>query len=295
MAVTVAQMTVAVAEQGSADLLFLMEDAEVGIVVQHTVIVTHGFKTVRLLSGLEEDRKGIRAACKDVFGLDPAIAESRLSTAKIITVWEAAKESLSQELRLKTEAKVLGAAEASLNSLELDTSSPEQHESSWSLGGRDVRASPGSTLSNINEEFFDRFGWDPMPYIVAGETCVKEPSCELEGDFYHVMCELYWQMKARENSELKSKNSGTESDDDYPMINPELWRIVLKRGLNSPEVEVLTKGPNQHEVQREFCDGTCFTFNNGKTCDGTCGRVHICRVNRGGNAHPAVEQGKGSA
>ena len=60
MADTVALMTVEVAEQGSADLLSLMESAEVGIIVQHTVIVTHGFKTVWLVSGLGEDREGVQ-------------------------------------------------------------------------------------------------------------------------------------------------------------------------------------------------------------------------------------------
>ena len=245
MADTVALMTVEVAEQGSADLLALMASAEVDIAVQHTVIVTHGFKTVWLVSGLGEDREGVQVTCEDIFGLDPAVAESRLSTAKVITVWEAARERLSQELRLKTKAEVPKVTEASLNSLELDTSSLERHESSWSLGGRDVRASPGSTLSDIYEEFFDRFGWDPMPHIVAGETCVKEPSCELEGDFYHVMCELYWKMKANVKSEHKSENSGTEGDDYYPMINPGVWQEVLNRGLNASDVEVATKGSNQ--------------------------------------------------
>ena len=108
MALTPEQMGREVAEQGSADLLFLLEESQVGIQYQHRVVVTHGYKTVRLLSGLEEDRSGVRAACKDVFLLDPTVPEERLTTAKLITVWEAARENLIHETKLRAEARVLG-------------------------------------------------------------------------------------------------------------------------------------------------------------------------------------------
>ena len=103
-----AEKQVLVAAAASTDLLYLLDDAELDTDSQHLLVVTHGFKSVRLVSGMEESRAGIRTFCNAILGIANDTPGGRLSTAKIIGVWESAKEIIAQDTRLKVEAKSMG-------------------------------------------------------------------------------------------------------------------------------------------------------------------------------------------
>ena len=59
MALSPEQMRSAIAAAASADLLFLLEEAQVDLPTQHQVVITGGYTNITLLSGPEEDRAGI--------------------------------------------------------------------------------------------------------------------------------------------------------------------------------------------------------------------------------------------
>ena len=77
MALTPAEMKEAITKEGGSDLLFLMDEAEVPLTVQHNIIVALGYKSTRLFSGIEENRAGVRTACTSVFGKSGESAPAR--------------------------------------------------------------------------------------------------------------------------------------------------------------------------------------------------------------------------
>ena len=94
-----AEKQAAVAAAASTDLLYLMDEAELDTDSQYVLICTNGYKTVRLVSGIEENRTCVRQCCVDVFRFDQQQPAGRLATAKMITIWKACKETLTQETK----------------------------------------------------------------------------------------------------------------------------------------------------------------------------------------------------
>jgi hypothetical protein len=97
-----------------SDLHFLLEDA--GVALTGLYAIAQLYRTVKHFSALGDDRAEVRKACKDDFGIDPAAgAVERSQVASIVTAWEASKEYVVQENKIKAESRALGVAKPLAN------------------------------------------------------------------------------------------------------------------------------------------------------------------------------------
>jgi hypothetical protein len=97
-----------------SDLHYLLEDA--GVALQGQYAIGQLYRTVKHFSALGDDRTEVRKACKDDFGIDPAAgAVERSQVASIVTAWEASKEYVVQENKIKAESRALGVSKPLAN------------------------------------------------------------------------------------------------------------------------------------------------------------------------------------
>jgi len=104
---TAAQKKTYLAENLDSDLHFLFEDAGISLDTQYAI--AQNYKTVKHFAAVADDRSEVRNFCKDDIGLDPAAgAIQRAEVATVVTAWEAARECITQDNKIKAEARALG-------------------------------------------------------------------------------------------------------------------------------------------------------------------------------------------
>lgn len=97
-----------------SDLHYLLEDAGVLLDPQYRIAML--YRTVKHFSAFGDTRADIRTACKDDFNIDPATgAAERAQVAAIITAWEASKEFVAQENKVRAESRALGVSKPLAN------------------------------------------------------------------------------------------------------------------------------------------------------------------------------------
>ena len=90
---------------GASDLKWLLADCDVGNDAQ-AVLFHLGFTKIRVFVGLGETRAEVKEAIKSDMGLDPAEgAGARVSIACLLSAWDAARLTATQELKAKAEHK----------------------------------------------------------------------------------------------------------------------------------------------------------------------------------------------
>ena len=109
-AVAAAQRTWLAAHVDS-DLLFLWNEAQVSLDLQHR-LGQSGMLNVRKFSSIDDSRATVRAAFALDFGLDvaavaPAGPAARMDLAALVCAWEVSKEQVSKETQMRAEAKSL--------------------------------------------------------------------------------------------------------------------------------------------------------------------------------------------
>lgn len=90
-----------------ADLQFIFQESGMGEQVVYDI--GQHYRTVRRFSSIADDRAGLRTALQDDFQLRPDTAANRSALAAIVSAWEAARFSHEEEVKLRQEAKSLGA------------------------------------------------------------------------------------------------------------------------------------------------------------------------------------------
>ena len=90
-----------------ADLQFIFQESGMGEQVVYDI--GQHYRTVRRFSSIADDRAGLRPALQDDFQLRPDTAANRSALAAIVSAWEAARFSHEEEVKLRQEAKSLGA------------------------------------------------------------------------------------------------------------------------------------------------------------------------------------------
>ena len=90
-----------------SDLHFLFEDAKLALDTQYAI--SQNYKTVKHFAAVSDDRKEVRAFCKDDLAIDPATgAAERAEVATVVTAWETARECVTQDNKVKAESRALG-------------------------------------------------------------------------------------------------------------------------------------------------------------------------------------------
>jgi hypothetical protein len=101
------QMRAFLSQHVDSDLHFLFEDAGLSLDTQYAI--AQNYKTVKHFSALADDRAEIRKFCKDDIALDASAgARERAEVATVVTAWEAARECVTQDNKIKAEARALG-------------------------------------------------------------------------------------------------------------------------------------------------------------------------------------------
>ena len=96
MAVTDVDRRRYIAENVTADLQYVLQDAEISLVNQYAV--TQHYKNLRVFSQIGDTKAEVRTALKDDFRLDPTTGpEVRAEVARFISAWEVSKELLIQQ------------------------------------------------------------------------------------------------------------------------------------------------------------------------------------------------------
>jgi hypothetical protein len=99
-------MKIFLKENVSSDLLYVFTDSAVPLKQQFD-LGQKGFTTLRLFSGMDDNRAGIRLALESEVGLNVATAGHRLIISTIVSAWEVSREQLTKEVQLRAEAKAL--------------------------------------------------------------------------------------------------------------------------------------------------------------------------------------------
>ena len=90
-----------------SDLQFIFEDAGMGEQVQYDI--GQNFRTLRRFSAMADDRASLRQALQTDYQMRPDNAASRAAIASVVAAWESSKFAHEEEVRLRQEAKTLGA------------------------------------------------------------------------------------------------------------------------------------------------------------------------------------------
>ena len=107
MAVTDADRRRYISDNVTADLQYVLQDAEISLANQYAV--TQHYKNLRVFATMGDTKAEVRTALKDDFRLDPASGpDVRAEVARFIAAWEVSRELASKEQELRAEAKVLG-------------------------------------------------------------------------------------------------------------------------------------------------------------------------------------------
>ncbi len=96
-----------ISENVTADLQYVLQDAEISLANQYAVTQHH--KNLRVFSTMGDTKAEVRTALKDDFRLDPACGpDVRAEVARFISAWEMSRELSAKGQELRAEAKVLG-------------------------------------------------------------------------------------------------------------------------------------------------------------------------------------------
>eukprot|EP00435_Cladocopium_sp_Y103_P013515 s1635_g3.t1 len=90
-----------------SDLQYVFQESGIGEQVQYNL--GQHYRTMRRFSSIADDRAGLRAALQDDFGMRPDSAANRASIAAVVSAWESSKYAHEEEIKLRQEAKQLGA------------------------------------------------------------------------------------------------------------------------------------------------------------------------------------------
>ena len=90
-----------------SDLQYIFQDAGMGEQIQYDI--GQHYRTLRRFSSMSDDRASLRQALQDDFGMRPDNAASRSAIASVVAAWESSKFAHEEEVRLRQEAKTLGA------------------------------------------------------------------------------------------------------------------------------------------------------------------------------------------
>ena len=105
--VTAQQKAAYLEEHVSADLQYLWTDS--GVDADSMYDLAQHYKGVRKFASMADDRADLKKALKDDFGLDASTnAAARSKVAAIVCAFEAARDFMEQETKLRAEQKVLG-------------------------------------------------------------------------------------------------------------------------------------------------------------------------------------------
>ena len=97
-----------VAELASPELAFLMADSSLALGTQ-LQLLKQGFKTVRLVSALEDTTAGARNAFQDLFAFDfSANPTDRVTLSMLVDLWTSCKAHATRENELRSQASVAG-------------------------------------------------------------------------------------------------------------------------------------------------------------------------------------------
>ena len=96
MAVTDADRRRYIAENVTADLQYVLQDAEISLVNQYAV--TQHYKNLRVFSQIGDTKAEVRTALKDDFRLDPTTGpEVRAEVARFISAWESVQGAFQRK------------------------------------------------------------------------------------------------------------------------------------------------------------------------------------------------------
>ena len=153
---TVEQMRAEIVKYGSSDFVFMLNEEEVPLEIQHRVI-TAGIKNLKIFAALEETRADFKKTMGEIARLDPASdnIEEKIAAASLMAAWQTAKD------RVEAEGKAKAAADASGSSL------PQP------LGKKALHA-----MENSFVEIYGRFPESET----AGETMMARRLQEVEND-----------------------------------------------------------------------------------------------------------------
>ena len=90
-----------------SDLQFIFEEAGMGEQVQYDL--GQHYRTVRRFSSMADDRASLRQALQTDFQMRPDSAANRAAIAAVVSAWESSKFAHEEEVKLRQEAKSLGA------------------------------------------------------------------------------------------------------------------------------------------------------------------------------------------
>ena len=90
-----------------SDLQFVFQESGVG--EQLVYDLGQHYRTIRRFSSMADDRGGLRTALQDDFQMRPDTAANRAAIASVVSAWESAKYAHEEEVKLRQEAKSLGA------------------------------------------------------------------------------------------------------------------------------------------------------------------------------------------
>ena len=90
-----------------SDLQFVFQESGMG--EQLVYDMGQHYRTIRRFSSMANDRAGLRTALQDDFQMRPDTAANRAAIAAVVSAWEPAKYAHEEEVKLRQEAKSLGA------------------------------------------------------------------------------------------------------------------------------------------------------------------------------------------
>ena len=90
-----------------ADLQYIFQESGMGEQTQYDI--GQHYRTVKRFSSIADDRAGLRTALQDDFAMRPDSAANRAAIAAVVSAWESSKFAHEEEIKLRQEAKQLGA------------------------------------------------------------------------------------------------------------------------------------------------------------------------------------------
>eukprot|EP00439_Symbiodinium_sp_Y106_P017088 s3641_g2.t1 len=284
-----------------ANLAQVLQEAGVPVALQYNLTVQ--FQTVRRFSAYEDSRTGLRQALKADFSLEPDDLAKRAAIASVISAWEAAGQLNLKETELKAEARILGGQIRVVKSRQKGTLPQGTEELRTVLR---VEANLWCMLAAKyrNKEFLRGMEpgcWADYVGFLLGEKCylmkvtkdaqLKEQfftspialQPRLQGgdhkrtwnDRWNDMPDTWVDRNTWQRTSWKGKKGDKGRKGSFKGKDGKNWRGEQKGGKGSDN-QLTSRTADGREI--------CFPYN-AQGCDGSCGRVHICRVRGCGQAH----------
>jgi hypothetical protein len=136
-----------VMENADADLVYIFEDIQLPLTVQHKIVEV-GFRTLRAFSGLEESRTEVRKLATSLFLLE-AVPENIFTISQVCAAWETSREFVTKDTALRAEAKVLGQSRP-LGTTE-KTAMKRMLENKWGKSAKAEIPSPAYLAEKLEE------------------------------------------------------------------------------------------------------------------------------------------------